>query len=132
MVWEKAGLRRALLVESCRPAGDRVLVKIAGCDDREGALELCGGFLCVGRDELARPSEDFLFEDEVRGFRCVSVRGEPLGEARGFERHAAHCYLEVARGKRRFLVPYTRPIVVEVDRPGRRLVLNPPEGLFEL
>lgn len=130
--WEKGGRRGELVVESCRPAGARYLVKIAGCDDRESAADLCGGFLCIGREELGRPSADFLFEDEIRGFRCVSVRGEPLGEARAFERHAGHVYLEVARGQRTVLVPYTRPIVAEVDRAGRRLVLDPPEGLFEI
>jgi 16S rRNA processing protein RimM len=35
-------------------------------------------------------------------------------------------------GGREALVPWTRPIVVRVDREARRIVLDPPEGLLEL
>jgi 16S rRNA processing protein RimM len=129
--WEGPGGPRELEVRSSRPAGRRVLVKFVGWEGREKAKELCGGAVSVAREALARPSEDFLFEDEIEGFVCVSSGGETLGRARRFERHGDQVCLEVARGGRTYLVPYTRPIVVEVDRELRRVVLDPPEGLLE-
>ena len=35
-------------------------------------------------------------------------------------------------GGREALVPFVHPIVVDVDRAARRIVLDPPEGLLEL
>jgi ribosomal 30S subunit maturation factor RimM len=87
--------------------------------------------LTIDRGALERPGEDFLFDDEVGGFACVSVTGELLGRADGFERHGPACCLVVVRGEGRFLVPYVRPIVRDVSRERREIVLDAPEGLFE-
>ena len=130
--WEGRGEGRELEVSTSRAAGPRVLVKFVGWEGLEKAKELCGGTVSVEREAIARPSEDFLFEHEIEGFACVSSGGEPLGRALRFERHGDQVFLEVIRGGRRHLVPYTRPIVVEVDRERRRVVVDPPEGLFEL
>jgi ribosomal 30S subunit maturation factor RimM len=88
--------------------------------------------LTIDRSALTRPGDDFLFDDEVRGFACVSASGEDLGRAEAFERHGPACFLVVARGEGRFLVPYVRPIVREVFRDRREIVLDAPEGLFDV
>ena len=48
------------------------------------------------------------------------------------EKTAAGPMLTVAAAGRETLVPWTRPIVVDVDRSARRIVLDPPDGLFDL
>ena len=50
----------------------------------------------------------------------------------GLEKTAAGPILSIDVAGREALVPWTRPIVVSVDREARRIVLDPPEGLLEL
>jgi 16S rRNA processing protein RimM len=128
----RAGAEVLLEIESARPNGTHVLVKFTGRDSIDAVSPLSGMDLTIDRAVLERPGEDFLFDDEVRGFACVSPSGEALGRADGFERHGPACCLVVARGEDRFLVPYVRPIVRDVSRTRREIVLDAPEGLFEV
>ena len=121
-----------LQIESVRRNGTHLLVKFAGRDSIEAVAGLSGRDLTIDREALTRPAADFLFDDEVRGFSCVSPSGEALGRADGFERHGPSCCLVVLRGGRRFLVPYVRPIVRDVAPDRREIVLDPPNGIFDV
>jgi len=121
-----------LEIESARPHGRHFLVKFTGRDSIEAVAPLAGMDLTIHRGSLRRPADDFLFDDEVTGFSCVSAAGEMLGRAGGFERHGTACFLVVERGAERFLVPYVRPIVLAVAADRREIVLDPPGGIFEI
>jgi 16S rRNA processing protein RimM len=127
-----AGAERELTVATARPHGTHVLVRFAGFDSLESVEALAGGDLYVDRTDLVAPGPDFIFDDEVRRFRCVSVSGEPIGQAIMFERFGPNCCLRIENGGKTVLVPFVHPIVREVSRERRVIVLDPPEGLFEL
>jgi len=122
----------ALVVASVRRNGTHLLLKFAGRERVEDVEALSGSALAVDRSALERRGEDFLFDDEVAGFSCVSPDGTPLGRAEAFERHGPTCLLRVVRDGARHLVPFAHPIVREVSRERREIVLDPPAGLFEL
>lgn len=124
--------KSVLTVASARPHGTHLLVKFVGRDSLESVEELVGGDLYVDRTELAIPSPEFIFDDEVRRFRCVSVSGAPLGQAIDFERFGPNCCLRIESSGKSVLVPFVHPIVREVSRERGVIVLDPPEGLFEL
>jgi 16S rRNA processing protein RimM len=121
-----------LEIESVRRNGTHLLVKFAGRNSIGEVAGLSGRDLLVDRATLVRPAADFLFDDEVNGFSCVSASGEILGRAEGFERHGPSCCLVVQRGGSRFLVPYVHPIVREVVPDRREIVLDPPDGIFDV
>jgi 16S rRNA processing protein RimM len=127
-----SGVERELSVASARPHGTHVLVRFEGLDSIETVEGLAGGDLYVERSELPLPSPDFIFDDEVRRFRCVSLSGESLGQAVAFERFGQNCCLRIESEGKAVLVPFVRPIVREVSRDRSVIVLDPPEGLFEL
>ena len=134
-LWVRAGddsPARPATVESVRENGTHVLVKFENCGGRNAALAFSGSDLLIDEAQIVRPSDDFLFDDEVGGFSCVSREGESLGVATGIERLGPSRFLVVERGEKSSLVPYVYPIVVEVVRAERRLVLDPPEGLLDL
>jgi 16S rRNA processing protein RimM len=119
-------------VDRARPHGTHVLVKFSGRDSIDEVMELSGTDLVVERKALARPAEDFLFDDEVAAFSCISPSGEPIGRAEAFERHGPTVCLRIERGGATFLVPFVHPIVCAVSRERREIVLEPPAGLFEV
>ena len=131
LVWVRGEQRRGLTITSSRTHGDRWLLSFEGIRDADSARELAGGALCL--ESLPPQAADFYWSHDVRGWTCEDRAGRELGKVRDLSETAAgpQLTLDTAEG-REILVPFVRPIVVEVDGKGRRIVLDPPEGLMEL
>jgi 16S rRNA processing protein RimM len=133
VVWRRGADEKTLHVRSARSHADALLLRFDECEGIEAARALRGGELCVTEAETHPAPEGYFYAHEIQGFACEDTRGRRIGEASGLEKTPAGPMLSVAIGDgREALVPWTHPIVVRVDRPGRRIVLDPPEGLFEL
>jgi 16S rRNA processing protein RimM len=123
-----------LTVEAARPHQGRLLVTFEGIADRDIAEQLRGVMLCVESDDLAPPADPDEFHDyQLIGLRAESPDGEPYGVVERVE-HAPASELLVIRltDGRSGLVPFVQAIVPEVDLAGGRVVLTPPDGIFDL
>ncbi|MEO8430590.1 MAG: ribosome maturation factor RimM [Acidobacteriota bacterium] len=131
--WQAAGVKRALTIRSVRPHGSRLLVAFEGIADVDAARALSGGALHVAEAEAAPPRPDFYYSHQIEGWRCEDLSGRLAGKVRLLEQTPAGPLLsiELASGKEA-LVPFISPIVVSVDEPGRRIVIDPPEGLLDV
>jgi 16S rRNA processing protein RimM len=132
VVWRSGTSERSLTIRLVRPHGRRIRLSFEGVETLDAARSLAGGDLCVPEAEAVPAPEGFYYEHEVAGFRCVDAAGRDLGTVTALEKTAGGPMLTVAARGRETLVPWTRPIVVDVDRNARRIVLDPPEGLFDL
>jgi 16S rRNA processing protein RimM len=133
LVWRRGDLEKPLVVRGVRPGGGGLLMRFDGTEDVDAARALQGGELCVPETEAHPAPPGFFYAHEVRGFVCEDASGRPLGTVVGLETTPAGPMLTVDTGAgREALVPWTRPIVVRVDRESRRVVLDPPEGLLDL
>ena len=133
LLWRRGALERPLVVRAVRPGARGLLMRFEGTEDVDAARALQGGELCVPETEAHPAPPGFFYAHEVRGFACEDASGRPLGSVLDLESTPAGPMLTVdAGGGREALVPWTRPIVVSVDRESRRVVLDPPAGLFEL
>jgi 16S rRNA processing protein RimM len=132
LVWQKDGEERPLSLSGARPHGDRLLLAFDGVGDLTAARALAGGELLVADEDRVPPPEGFYYSHDIEGFRCEDAAGRPLGRAAGLEQTPAGPLLSVDASKGSVLVPFVEGIVVRVDRDDRRIVLDPPEGLFEL
>jgi 16S rRNA processing protein RimM len=123
-----------LTVETVRPHQGRLLVVFEGVHDRTVAENLRGVLLCVDSDDVPATGDPDEFHDhQLVGLAAVKADGEALGEVVRIE-HAPASELLVLRRPdgRTALVPFVKAIVPEVDLAGRRIVITPPEGLFDL
>jgi 16S rRNA processing protein RimM len=123
-----------LTIETVRPHQGRLLVVFDGVYDRDVAEGLRGVLLCVNSDDLPGSDNPDEFSDyELVGLAAVTPDGESLGEVVRVD-HAPASELLVLRRPdgRSALVPFVKAIVPEVDLAGGRVVLTPPEGLFDL
>jgi len=123
-----------LTIESSRPHLGRWLLVLAGVHDRDGADALRGVELRVDSADLPPNTDPDEFHDhQLVGLAAVSVGGEALGEVVRID-HAPASDLLVLRlpTGRTGLVPFVRTIVPEVDVAAGRVVIDPPEGLFDL
>ena len=133
LLWRGAAAERTLSLQGVRGHREQMLLKFEGVDDVDAARALQGGELLVAVEDAHPAPDGFYYAHEVRGFSCEDAGGRVLGVASGLEHTPAGPMLSVAVGAgREALVPFVHPIVVAVDREGRRIVLDPPEGLLEL
>ena len=131
--WRGNGTERELEVVSVRPHGARLLVRFGEVEDAAAARELAGGELEVPDEDAVPPPADYYYLHEVAGWRCEDLGGKLLGTAVALERTAGGALLLVDTGRSEPVpVPFVAPIVVSIDRPKRRVVLDPPDGLMDL
>ena len=109
-----------LAITGARPHGRRHLVRFAGVDDIDAAERLRGLVLCAPPIE----DPDALFVHELIGATLVDTAGRPHGTVTAVEANPASDLLVLDGGE---LVP----LVFVVGRAPGRVVVDPPEGLFE-
>ncbi len=121
------------MLVSARPHGQRWLLLFEGVSSPEQARQLAGGEISVPTEEAFPAPEGYYYSHQIEGWRCEDSRGRPLGTVGALEETPAGPLLTVRTpGGRAVLVPFVAAIVAAVDAGGRRIVLEPPEGLFEL
>jgi len=118
-------------IEWSRPYHREWLVKFAGAERREDIDPWRGLFLAVPADELPPPEGDEVYLHELDGFAVRLPDETPLGLVTAVYEMPAGLMIEVQGPRREFLLPYRKEFVQSVDRPGRTLVVTPPEGLVE-
>jgi 16S rRNA processing protein RimM len=112
----------------------RLIVAFAEIADRTAAEDARGVSLLVDGDDLVDPEDPDEFHDlHLVGLTAVSVDGAAIGEVVRVE-HMPSAELLVVRREdgREALIPFVKAIVPEVDLAGGRVVVTPPEGLFDL
>jgi 16S rRNA processing protein RimM len=121
-----AGERREARIVALRPVDRGVLLRIEGVEIREDAQALTGATISVAPTRLADIEDDdeFYVRDLVG---CVVSAGDTvLGPVIEVYPGAANDALVVTTdGGRQLLVPFTKDAVIEVDLPGRRMVIRP-------
>lgn len=121
-----------LHVEHAEPLGSGWRVRFAEIPDRTTAELWRDRYLLAPRDELPPPDETQLYLHELVGLRVELADGSPVGEVVSWYEVPHGILLEVARGDGTVLLPYRPEFVREVDREGKRLVVELPDGLLEL
>jgi 16S rRNA processing protein RimM len=123
----------SVFVESTRPFKRGLLVKLVGVDGREDVEELTRRYLLLPRSEVPPLDEDEVFYHELLGMTVVEADGAVVGTVQEVFETEPHHLLEVAgSGGKTHLIPFAARIVREVDRSGRRLVVEIPPGLLDL
>jgi 16S rRNA processing protein RimM len=120
-----------LRVASARPHKGRMLVRFEGVEGPDAAEELRGVDLCVAPDDLPARPPDYYFHWELEGFEVVDGAGRLLGTAGELGEAGGLPLLTVRTGMGDRDVPFRYPILVTIDRPARRIVLDPPAGLLD-
>jgi 16S rRNA processing protein RimM len=124
---------RRIEIESLRVTPKALIARIKGVTTREGAEALANTKLYIARSRLPARDEEEWYHADLIGLAVVNAAGAPIGTVIAVQNFGAGDLIEVkpSAGGPTVLVPFTRDAVPEVDVEGGRLVLVPPEGLFE-
>ena len=116
-------------IEEARPQGRVWAVKLEGVADRTAAEALVGAEVLAPRDELGEAGEDRHYWADLEGLPVMTVAGEAVGTVTGLYETGGVDVLVVKGERGEKLVPLAP--YVEVDIAGKRIVVDPPEGLLD-
>jgi 16S rRNA processing protein RimM len=122
-----------LTVAAANNASGRLVLRFDGVDDREAAEALRGVVLVVAASERpALDDPDEFYASDLVGLAVSTVDGTQLGPVRDVIDVAGADYLVLDVDGHERLVPFVAAIVPTVDIAAGRVVIDPPNGLFEL
>lgn len=121
-----------LTITRSRPHHREWLVGFQDHDRIEAVEAWKGTFLAAPASELRQPDRDEVYLHELAGFAVRDPNDIALGVVTSLTEGPTGLMLTVQGPKREFLLPFRKEFVKEVDRAGRRLVVDLPEGLADL
>ncbi len=119
-------------VETVRFHRGRPIIGLAGIDTMNAAETLAGLELRVAVDALQPLPAGSYYHHDLIGCAVETTRGNKIGEVRGVEGDGASSRLIVEGANGHMLIPMVEGICVTIDIAGRRIVVEPPEGLLDV
>lgn len=125
---------REVTVEAARNHSGRLLVRLDGIGDRDGAEAARGMMLIVDSDTLPDTDDPDEFHDhQLVGLKVLDTEGACLGEVTEVMHTPAGELLTIRlESGTDALVPFVTEMVPEVDLESGTCVIDPPEGLLDL
>jgi 16S rRNA processing protein RimM len=117
---------------------DRVILKLVGYDTIESASALVGHEFAVPESERVELDPDEFYDWELEGCRVETVTGQIVGAVTGVMRTGGANLLVVEAdspkgvNRRSSLIPMVSSILIQIDKHGRSITIDPPEGLLDL
>ncbi|HKC59367.1 MAG TPA: ribosome maturation factor RimM [Myxococcales bacterium] len=124
------GEPRRYEVERAERAAQGYLVALRGLSDRDSADALRGDEALVERGALPAAGEGEIYAADLLGYAVADQSGTSRGEVMGLETAGLQELLRVRGAGRESLVPFA--LVQEIDEARQRIVIEAPDGLFEL
>jgi 16S rRNA processing protein RimM len=121
-----------LTVSSARVQNGRPVIGFEGFSTIEDVERLAGLDLRVPEDALQPLAEGAYYVHDLVGCAVETTSGERVGEVNRVDGGTGASVLSVAGPRGEVLIPLAAGICVEVDIAGRRIRIEPPEGLLEL
>ena len=129
----RSGEERSVVVEQAREHGARMLVRLAGVDDRDAADALRGSLFVVDSDDLPPIDEpDTYYDHQLEGLVVRTAAGRDVGVVAEVLHTAGGELLAVRRDSGEVLVPFVGAIVTSVSLDDGSVEIDPPEGLLDL
>jgi 16S rRNA processing protein RimM len=132
-VWTRSpGGEEALVIASARVQNGRPVIAFEGLDRIEDVERLAGQELRVPEAVLQPLEPGTFYQHELVGCVVETTGGETVGEVARVEGGAAGSLLAIEAAHGEVLIPLAVDICVDIDVPGKRIRIDPPEGLLDL
>ena len=132
-LWTRsAGREETLTIASARIQRGRPVVVFEGLESIEAVERLAGLELRIPEALLQPLEPGRYYEYQLVGCTVETGKARRIGTVTRVERGPGGSRLVVLGQRGEILVPFVPHICVEVDLTGRRVQIDPPEGLLEL
>lgn len=125
-------MTREATIESARAHGGRALLKFAGITTPENIDALRQWTIEIPEEEARSLQENEFFMHDLVGLRLVDKDGRDRGETIEVYEGGGGVLLNVRRSDgKTYEVPFAETICTEIDLPGKKIVVDLPEGIDE-
>ena len=128
----KGTATESVTIEHVRFHRGRPIIGLTGVDSMSAAEALAGAELRVSTDALQTLPTGTYYHHDLIGCAVETTGGEPIGRVERVEGTGAGSRLVVQGRGGEILIPLVQGIAVEVNVGGRKIVVEPPEGLLDL
>lgn len=120
-------------LQLARPAKSGLVGRLSGVTTKEEADALRGTTLHVARSRLPDLPEDEFYAADLVGLTVLDTEGSEIGRITAVLNHGAGDLLEIGRDDAGpgILLPLTRENVPTIDLADGRILIDPPDGLFD-
>jgi 16S rRNA processing protein RimM len=123
---------REVTIESSRGHGDRALVKFAEIGTPEEVQQLRGWTIEIPESEARALKADEYFIHDLVGLHLIDSGGSDRGQVIDAYEGGGGILLNVRRSDgKTYEVPFAESICTQIDVPGRKIVVDLPEGIDE-
>lgn len=119
------------LLLSARAHGRVVLLQIEGVTTIEAATPFVGTVLSIPERELPTPEPGEFYAYQLEGLEVVTRDGGHVGTVDHLFPTGSNEVLVVRDGAREYLIPVIEDVVRTIDLAGRKVVIDPIEGLLD-
>ena len=123
---EQASLTQYKVKNAKMHSGNVVMV-LEGVTDRDQALALKGARILVARDTFPKAESDSYYWVDLIGCQAINLQNESLGEVLDVTENGAHGVIAIgdaATKEMRYLVPFVKEVVQNVDLPNKLITLD--------
>jgi 16S rRNA processing protein RimM len=125
-------LTREATIESVRAHGDRALLKFAGFTTPEDVDALRQWTIEIPEDKARRRDANEFFLHDLVGLHLIDREGRDRGQTIEAYEGGGGVLLNVRRADgKTFEVPFAETICTKIDVPGKRIIVELPEGIDE-
>jgi 16S rRNA processing protein RimM len=128
----RGGEIESLTIEDARFHRGRPVLDLAGVDSMNGAEELAGAELRIEPAALQPLPAGAYYHHDLIGCMVETPAGDRIGEVASVEGEPTGSRLVVRRGSAEILIPMVEGICSRVDIAGKKIIVEPPDGLLEL
>lgn len=132
LVVDHGGQQVERRIASVRFQQGRPIIALDGVETMNDAEALAGAELKMPAEALAPLPGGTYYRHDLVGCEVRTKDGQVVGNVTDVEGPIERSRLVVARKGGELLVPMVETICVEVDPQGKRIVIDPPEGLLDL
>lgn len=112
--------------------GNKLIVRVQDVDSLEKATALINKNLYLPLSLLPKLSGNKFYYHEVPGFTVTDVNHGSLGKVETVLEYPNQAVLQVFQGEKEILVPINDEVIIKVDRNGKSITVETPEGLVAL
>ena len=114
-------------VKSAKMHSGNVVMALEGISDRDQALALKGARILVSREIFPKTDSDSYYWVDLIGCQAINLQNEVLGEVLDVAENGAHGVITIgdaAAKEIKYLVPFVKEVVQNVDLPNKRMTLD--------
>lgn len=129
---ERHGNRSTYELESSKPQGRQVLVKLSAVNGIDEAKECVGLEICVTENVLESLQPGEYYQYQAIGLEVTDVSGTRIGVITGILSTPAGELYVVKGAEKEHLIPARKEFVEKVDFAAGKVIINAPPGLLDL